>query len=1151
MPSLSGANTATWRTGKPYSVQGHVFILKPTVIFQARINMASVTYPLTALTFDTVTTGAYTDIEAGMTLLLGSSAGASDLGRQRVRAAATTTSIPIGRTSKGTHWGELNVSDNMYITVLDLREVWAKIPFINSSGVSLKDQTSFAANIAQPPVANGGCAVADFVDSVTDELEVDFDGTNSFYVDPAAVSLTYSWDFVDGTPSSSTSSTVSGVAFPAGFRYVGLTVSDGTRSHTTRIPVYAAERSGINAPIPVEVSTRTLKPEGQQFSFTLRAQDLDVDDYPNGTLVIYFEEERYGRVAPASLAGPTGRENVKFVGWLDTEQTNIEAGQDGIANSVTLTALDVAARLRKLPGFGQIVNRKTSPTTWQQMKSADVNRYMHHLLHWHSTALEVAPFSWSNGGSAYEFVSLSSDAQNLYSQVDQIAQAIAYKLVCSQRGELGIKADPQRLDVINRTTTVIVDLVATDWSSTQMDESPAPVVHWLNESAVRAHALQIKSYFSRAPGPTPGQGENGREIGSQLVLDQHELNVRCGHDYRRANQPQGILEVQLAHGGDAGIEPALMEWVTFQLEADEAAQRGVTIATGTRFLVLETTIEIDQRAGTHDVRLRLEREVRGFEGQTVVQKTQSQITPAIPNYPLGPAFPGFPADPAIFQPNFPLVIGDPTLPLEVPRNGNAVMVYDISNIYITQGFRRSDSPDWNVATPDDIEGSIIHAMLDPFGYGGYILAGTQADWCYEFDFASGAQSWQGSTNGSGQSYATFSSNGFVTGTASIEGIIIRRAFGTPATVTAFEITLDSALPGSASNRGSLYRTDNASPISSVTRQNNGTGPVFTVSIPATLCSGFTLGVDTDHVGSGGITNTRKIIKVKLMGTGANPFGANNCGGSTGEYSVWYTPNIWNESPVWTQGAVLSATNAYRLLRPTQALNELYAYSSAVAATRFSDDNGLTWATAETVGTAAAAGGMDTSKVGSQVLASASGQTYKASDGGSYSSYGGAKGQGAIFIPRWIFGSTSSGNTGANPEYLLAAAALDSSESMWKVTASGATFTAITPVVSTHKGLAISPNCIVMPYRSGARIAAILSFNSTRRLVTSTNSGSSWTDRGALTSSADNPRMRKSDTLLKELYFVDEVPKFSNDFGATISSKDSPSTAALIGIEVYG
>src|SRR4030095_2658746 len=109
--------------------QIHLFMLKPAVRFRALINMpGTITYPLDTLTFDGVTAGSSSSIIPLQTLLLGTSAGDDDLGRQRVRRVATTTTIPIGRTSQGVNDGELDVQDNAYITILEDFRDCASIP---------------------------------------------------------------------------------------------------------------------------------------------------------------------------------------------------------------------------------------------------------------------------------------------------------------------------------------------------------------------------------------------------------------------------------------------------------------------------------------------------------------------------------------------------------------------------------------------------------------------------------------------------------------------------------------------------------------------------------------------------------------------------------------------------------------------------------------------------------------------------------------------------------------------------------------------------------------------------------------------------------------------------------------------------------------
>ncbi len=71
------------------------------------------------------------------TILLGSTAGASDLGITRARLFPTSSRLYIGRSSEGTRIGEVTLTDNAYFTVLEEMRVWSKVPYINSLGETI------------------------------------------------------------------------------------------------------------------------------------------------------------------------------------------------------------------------------------------------------------------------------------------------------------------------------------------------------------------------------------------------------------------------------------------------------------------------------------------------------------------------------------------------------------------------------------------------------------------------------------------------------------------------------------------------------------------------------------------------------------------------------------------------------------------------------------------------------------------------------------------------------------------------------------------------------------------------------------------------------------------------------------------------------
>lgn len=625
---------ATWRDA-PYHYQGYLFLLKPVPVFKARVNMSSVTYPWQRLTYDTVTLGAYADIKPDMTILLGSTEGGDDLGRNRTRwtyegMVADADTIYVGQFSRGVRDGEFDVVDDAYITVLDDYRIWARIPRVTDAGEVYKDyKLNYDDCEPQPPVANAGVGYAGFIDPNTNKITVDFDGTSSFCVASGASITGYAWDFVDGTPATGNTAQVSGVTFPTGFRWVKLTVTDSNgQSHTARVPVLAADPDATaNGVIRnFEISEQSLTSEGQRLSVRVY-EDIDLTDYPDGTLVMYWEREVHGGVV-GSLSGPTGRQHMKFIGWLDTDNAEIVVNEAGVAPRTTLTCVDVGGRLRQLPGFPFVLERDGTPTKWSQLKALNIDRYVWFILRWHSTALELADFVWSGTGETYAIPVLGSDGVSLWEQADGRAQAIAHRLTCDRFGRLSMRADPQLQDSGDRTSTVLADLGEGDWANTLVySHQRTPRVHWLWGSAIQAATIdadaidEVTPLFCVAPGKAPGQGAQETSQGEQVVASQTELNAREGHRYAiRHNAAESYLEVHLAHPGDSGIDPALLQWVRLTVSANTAAQRGLTF-TNERFLPAEVSIDHDHRAGTKRVRLSLERERVGTPAATYIPPT--------------------------------------------------------------------------------------------------------------------------------------------------------------------------------------------------------------------------------------------------------------------------------------------------------------------------------------------------------------------------------------------------------------------------------------------------------------------------------------------------------------------------------------------------
>jgi hypothetical protein len=268
----------------------------------------------------------------------------------------------------------------------------------------------------------------------------------------------------------------------------------------------------------------------------------------------------------------------------------------------------------------------------------------------------------------------------------------------------------------------------------------------------------------------------------------------------------------------------------------------------------------------------------------------------------------------------------------------------------------------------------------------------------------------------------------------------------------------------------------------------------------------------------------------------------------------YAPNLFAPA-VWATGA--DTTIPGHVMRAVSPNGGVFVYAPADgsnATANYSINNGTAWSGAVTIGASPGTdGGFDAFRVGSTSLGAMVDHIKKATtSGGAYSNYT-SVGQPAVLVvvPYYKFGTTTK-NTSTTPDYLLGTNALDSGEALWKVTASGATKTAITPSIAGTKGLCFSPNCVAVWDGNPSRIAAILLFSGVAHLMTSTNAGVSWTDRGALSvSTIGYIRFRRGDLTGNQLFWIDGATiRISQNFGATKVTKTTPTTDNLLWLEVF-
>lgn len=617
-----------------------MFLLDPEVVFAARVNQVDAAeYPIDFIPYDTVTVGTETDISPGMTVLIGSFPGGDDYGRQRVRTDATSISIFVGRSSRGTRDGELVLVDNAYVTVVNLRLPWAKIPYIDPEGNIYKDSNLEVEwrTTTPPPVANCGSGTAGTAHTAglyAGTLPVGLTGANSLAISTGATITNFLWNVIDGTIITGTSTDAEITAtFPPGFRYVSLTVTDSNgKEHTSYCPVFVDdpdERTSFEA---FDIDQHGINEQGQALTITVYSE-ISRTIYPDKTLCMIWEQEPITTV---------DRDHMVIIGWLDEENADIGAQRYGLKKGTSITVGDMGWWLSQLPGFPQsltddtIRNTELVPEmTWNYMIAPNMLKYLHYLLYWNTTALELCDLLIDDDVLAvvddYVFVMLGSDGSNIWDQVDRRVRAMIPDkcLTCDRKGRLLIVYDPMLQNEEDRTDEVMADISESNWSDIQFVRRRHPRSHWLRSGAVLAGTTQpIGTVFAIAPGNTPGQGVAESKTNERLALSQQDLNDCEGHRYARENSEYTSVEIDLVQDdADATsfvpwrtIEPASKKWVTITMSAATAAQRGITW-TERRALVHEVRINYSRNKYgiKRKLSLECELEVFGEAAETEVQ----------------------------------------------------------------------------------------------------------------------------------------------------------------------------------------------------------------------------------------------------------------------------------------------------------------------------------------------------------------------------------------------------------------------------------------------------------------------------------------------------------------------------------------------------
>lgn len=637
MPDLT-AQAATFRAGK-YAYTGYLAIIPQTVVCAATVD-STPTFPAMSLTI-TVTAGDIADVERGMTVRVESAAGVFK-GLLRVASTGTlnATTLPINEVAAGT----VNIAGTDVLKIVSEWRIWDKL--VSATAALNKDsRLAYVAQLADPPpVANAGGAAVGWGATA----DIAFDASTSYAVDPDNTGgLTYAWAFGDGTPATSATATET-VSFPAGFRWVKLTVTDADNSTTTEkfVPVWVYDNSTLS-PVPVIMSSlegdaRT----GWRASFELVDTNASITTLPDGALVVYVERETYAGTEASYGSNAAARSNIKFIGYLTRDSISIEPDND----TVRFDAEGPLGILERTPALTQLMISDATPANWQEVKTLTVQRALWYLWHWQTTVGTLFDTLAINGGALGNLSLLRlaiTDVSSAAGQLRDVASATNLLVSADRLGRLMFVREFDYLDSTDRASrTKTFDLTAADVMVADIAREHRGTTKFVRGEGITTTGAPV---FANAPGNAPAPtGPAAETFSRQIVSGQSDLNARTGLHFARVNSlyngrlvPRGVT-ITLPDGYDV-FDPAYGEALTLTLPA-ATNKRGVSFDTGTRWTMARVSVSHDASAGAKTVRLTLDHETTGPAAVTYIPPAAADIGLSIPSFDFSFEFPGFALD---------------------------------------------------------------------------------------------------------------------------------------------------------------------------------------------------------------------------------------------------------------------------------------------------------------------------------------------------------------------------------------------------------------------------------------------------------------------------------------------------------------------------
>lgn len=533
---------------RPHRTKLYLSVYQPETVLAAQINDPTIGKGETEITYNLPSEGSYVMVESGMVMYIGTSAGASDMGRVRVKSA-TDTVVTVAEND------HIDWTDNHYITIARFWNIDAIYPriiqdpaneldviFYKDWDIEYSDQNRYVGGFI-----NMGSHYAGFLDPATGQHDVYYDASGTV---PLTGDFTdFDW-FIQGATVTGSSSMVPGYhTYDTPGHYMtrlAVTGTSGYQISYRQVSIYDKPGEGSTVPV-LKWELENLQGSRTKGGYSARIrirEPVDQEFVKEGSLVVIFSEDWYGGTKHSLGGSQENRESIVFVGYVVENSITYNYHSSFVEFEVE----SPTGIMKRAEGFSISVESKTSPNKWYELYEMNLEKATHHFLKWHSTVLLCTDVKFPATNFDEEIQYFDADRTSLYSAVDTLMRGASFgKVVSDRQGIIWMETEAYANP---SDPTAIEPIEKVDWlGEPAIKERLSDTVSWIEIGGIAFELTGASGtstpLISAAPGDTPGyRGKLQRQQGLALT-DQAQLNALAGNVYAHYNSQYPEATFQL------------------------------------------------------------------------------------------------------------------------------------------------------------------------------------------------------------------------------------------------------------------------------------------------------------------------------------------------------------------------------------------------------------------------------------------------------------------------------------------------------------------------------------------------------------------------------------------------------------------------------